>query len=100
MPSEPLQDLAEPTTEPWKVLGKLVNAGDRGQIRQFLSVLDAEATALAISRLSSTGLDQLLDLLDRDTAVLLIDRLPDAQARGILERLPAASAARIVESLP
>lgn len=100
MASVTSQDSAPAQPDPWKTLGLLVEGRDRGKIREFLSALAVEETALVISRLESAGLDRLLDLLDRQTTVMLITRLPDAQARGILERLPAASAARIVESLP
>ena len=100
MASDVSHQNAEPTTDAWEVLGELIRGGNRAEIRQFLTDLEVDATALVISRLESAELDQLLDLLDRNTAVLLVDRLPDSQARGILERLPPPSAARIVESLP
>ena len=91
---------AEPAIEAWKVLGELIATENRSGIRQFLTDLEVDATALVVSRLESAELNQLLDLIDCNAAVLLVDRLPDVQARGILERLPAQSAARIVEKLP
>jgi len=87
-------------TRPWEALERLILAGSRSEVREFLDRIPVDDVVLAVSRLTDSTRARLAERLTPERAAELVENIPDAQAVDVLERLEPERSAAILERLP
>jgi len=87
-------------TRPWETLVALTEAGESGELEEYLETLSPGETARAMARLEEATRTELLTLIDPAEAADLLDDLSIEQAVDVIEEMKPAEAAGIFEELP
>jgi magnesium transporter len=85
---------------PWRELQRLIEEGDKIQLKTFLDNLAPLDVALSVSRLDDVQRAELLTAIAPGDAAAVVEQMPDAQVAGALEQLEPRVAAAILSKLP
>jgi len=91
--------MSEPSEKPWEGLEDLVDRKATDEIKAFLEELTPADAARCFDRLDQEHRDEVIEMLDAETAADLIEALPDVSGTEALEHADPKKAALILEEL-